>query len=192
MTDNELRLIMKQSQEAGFRKLFDEYYAYVFAICANKLKNCGTTEDVDECISDTFAAVFRYLKGRNGQDGELKGIIGTIAKRTSIDCFRKLTAQSSRIRQVAQEELGRLPDDSHIEDSAEQSILNDRILDCISELGEPDSSIIVYFYYYGIKTHKIASLLGMSSSNVQQRLSRARKKLKKLLSEAGINEEGYL
>ena len=81
-----------------------------------------------------------------------------------------------------EETLSRLPDTANVEDKAEQNLRREKLLDCIALLGEPDSSIIVYFYYYGIKTHKIASLLGMSSSNVQQRLSRARKKLKKLLA----------
>ena len=60
----------------------------------------------------------------------------------------------------------------------------------MKKLGEPDSSIIVYFYYYGMKTKQIASITGMSDTAVQKRLSRARKKLRELLKEAGITEEG--
>ena len=86
---------------------------------------------------------------------------------------------------------GRIREDASAEE-AERSALSKAVLDCIDALGQPDSSIIVYFYYYGKNTKQIASLVGLSDSAVQQRLSRARKKLKKLLSEAGINEEGYL
>jgi DNA-directed RNA polymerase specialized sigma24 family protein len=42
-----------------------------------------------------------------------------------------------------------------------------------------------------MKTKQIASLTGMSDSAVQQRLSRSRKRLRELLSEAGITEEGF-
>ena len=192
MTYNELQEFIRQSPEAGFRRLFDEYCNYVWAICSNSLKSCGTTEDIDECVSDAFAAVFRYVTVSDIQDGDLKGIIASIAKRTAIDYFRRLSSKNSRIVPMDEETLSRLPDTANVEDKAEQNLRREKLLDCIALLGELDSSIIVYFYYYGIKTHKIASLLGMSSSNVQQRLSRARKKLKKLLSEAGINEEGYL
>ena len=168
---------MEQSPEAGRRALFDEYCGYVYAICANKLRNCGTSEDVDECLSDTFAAVFRYLDSASGKDGDLKGIIGTIANRTvSIDSenFREL---SSEIR---------------VEEAAERSALRETVLDCIKRLGEPDSSIIVYFYYYGKKTKQIAPLVELTDSAVQKRLSRARKKLEELLREAGITGEGYV
>ena len=97
MTDRELRNIMEQSAENGRRALFDEYCGYVYAICANKLKTCGSSEDIDECLSDTFAAVFRYLDGASGQDGDLKGIIGTIAKRTAIDYFRRLSSKGETL-----------------------------------------------------------------------------------------------
>ena len=191
MTDIELRRIMSQSHEDGCRYLFDEYFGYVFAICANKLKTCGTSEDVDECISDSFAAVFRYIDSSDGQNGDLKGIIGTIAKRTAIDYFRRLSCRYNKTVPIDSENFRELPADIHIEEAAERSEVNEMLLECIDALGEPDSSIIVYFYYYGISTKKIASLVGMRASAVQQRMCRARKKLKKLLSEAGINEEGY-
>jgi RNA polymerase sigma factor (sigma-70 family) len=191
MTDKELHRLLERSQDEGFQKLFDEYCGYVYSICANKLRGCGTSEDVDECVSDAFAAVFRYIVRSSGQDGDLKGIIGTIARRTAIGYFRRLSPGNGRTVPIDADSFGELPADVCIEDNAEKSILSATVLSCIEALGEPDSSIIVYFYYYGIKTKQIASLVGMSDSAVQQRMSRARKKLKKLLSEAGI-EEGYL
>ena len=71
MTDKELSRMMEQSAEEGRRALFDEYCGYVYAICANKLKGCGSPEDTDECLSDTFAAVFRYLESHKAADGVL-------------------------------------------------------------------------------------------------------------------------
>ena len=183
---------MEQSAENGRRALFDEYCGYVYAICANKLKTCGSSEDIDECLSDTFAAVFRYLDGASSQDGDLKGIIGTIAKRTAIDYFRRLSSKGDKTVSIDSGIFGELPSDMRVEDAAERSALGATVFDCIKKLGEPDSSIIVYFYYYGKKTKQIASLVGLSDSAVQKRMSRARKKLRELLSEAGINEEGYI
>ena len=109
MTDKEMRLLMEQSREDGCRRLFDEYCGYVSVICANKLRGCGTTEDVDECISDTFAAVFRYIESSSGRDGDLKGIIGTIARRTSIDYFRRLSSKSDRTVPIDNDSFRELP-----------------------------------------------------------------------------------
>lgn len=191
MTDKELRRKMEQSAEDGRRALFDEYCGYVYAICANKLKGCGTTEDTEECLSDTFAAVFRYLNSHTGADGDLRGIVGTIAKRTAISYFRRLSPKSDTTVSIDSESLGELPSDIKIEENAERSALREAVFDCLKRLGEPDSTIIAYFYYYGMKTKQISSLVGLSDTAVQKRLSRSRKKLKELLSEAGITEEGY-
>lgn len=191
MTDKELRRKMEQSAEAGRRALFDEYCGYVYAICANKLKGCGTSEDIDECISDTFAAVFAYLDRTTGADGELRGIIGTIAKRTAIGYFRRLSKKNDTTVSMESESIGELSSDFRVDESAELSALRETVFDCVKSLGEPDSSIIVYFYYYGMKTKQIASLVELSDIAVQKRLSRSRKKLREILSAAGITEEGY-
>jgi RNA polymerase sigma-70 factor (ECF subfamily) len=191
MTDKELRCKMEQSAETGRRALFDEYCGYVYAICANKLKGCGTSEDIDECLSDTFAAVFRYLESHTSLDGNLRGVIGTIAKRNAISYFRRLSLKAENTISIESESVGELSSDIRIEENAEQTALRESVLDCIKKLGEPDSSIIVYFYYYGMKTKQIAELVGLSDIAVQKRLSRSRKKLRELLSEAGITEEGY-
>lgn len=191
MTDKELRCKMEQSAESGRCALFDEYCGYVYAICANKLKGCGTSEDIDECLSDTFAAVFRYLESHTGADGDLRGIIGTIAKRNAISYFRRLSPKAENTISIESESVGELSSDIRVEDNAEQTALRETVLDCIKDLGEPDSTIIVYFYYYGMKTRQIAELVGLSDIAVQKRLSRSRKKLRELLSEAGITEEGY-
>lgn len=191
MTDKELHRIMEQSPEEGRRALFDEYCGYVYAICANKLKGCGTSEDTDECLSDTFAAVYRYLDSHTGTDGELKGIIGTIAKRTAISYFRRLSVKSDTTVSIDSDSFGELSSDFGVEEAAEQTVLRETVFDCVKSLGEPDATIIIYFYYYGMKTKQIASLVGLSDTAVQKRLSRGRKKLMELLSEAGISEEGY-
>ena len=53
--------LMQKSAENAHRCLFDEYSGYVYTICANKLKSCGTREDIEECFSDSFADIFTYF-----------------------------------------------------------------------------------------------------------------------------------
>ena len=48
-------------------------------------------------------------------------------------------------------------------------------------MGEPDSSIIVYQYYYDCSVREIAERLSMTADAVQKRSLRARKKIGKLL-----------
>ena len=190
MTDKELRSEMDRSVENGQRMIFDEYCGYVYAICANRLRNIGTNEDIEECVSDVFAAVFRHFDNPADKNGDIKGIIGTIAKRHAIDFFRRLSRRYGKTVPIDDELSAVLQSEQRVDDAAEKAAVCKTILNCVERLGEPDSSIIAFHYYYGKTSKQIASLVGLSEAAVQKRMSRAREKLKKLFIEAGISEEG--
>lgn len=191
LTDSEVKTLMQKSAEAAHRRIFDEYSGYVYAICANKLKSCGTKEDIEECFSDIFADLFRYLDGNSGENGDLKGIIGTIAKRTAVDYFRRLTRNNDIIVSMDDENFKPLISGELVEVEAEKAEIRRILLDCIEKLGKPDSQIVVYHFFYGKTSWEIAKIIDMNDWTVQKRLSRAKKKLKVLLCDAGINEEGF-
>lgn len=180
---------MQKSAEAVHRRIFDEYSGYVYTICANKLKSCGTREDIEECLSDSFADIFTYFDNESNRNGDLKGIIGTIAKRNAIDYFRRLSGKSDRMVSIDDEDFPKIPSDIRVDDETEKAALREIIMDCIDRLGEPDSSIIVFYFFYGRTSREIAKHLHMSDWTVQKRISRAKKKLEKLLCEAGIKGE---
>jgi len=73
MTDIQLRELMKDSPDTWQRILYDEYCAYVYAIAANKLRSCGTAEDIEECVADIFIDVFRSLRSGKNTAATLKG-----------------------------------------------------------------------------------------------------------------------
>lgn len=190
MTDKEYRSLFLKDAENARHTLFDEYCGYVYSVCSNKLINVGSKEDTDECLSDCFAEIFRYLDENLDTNGELKGIIGTISKRTAIDYYRRLSAKFGKTLSIEGEEMYYISSEYCLEEEIDKSSLRQSVINCIEKLGEPDSSIIIYHYFYGKTTKQIASSLNMKGSAIQKRLCRAREKLKAILSEAGINEEG--
>lgn len=189
MTDSEFKALMLRSAENAHRKLFDEYSGYVYSICANKLNDCGSKEDIEECLSDSFAAIFRYFDSESNRNGDLKGIIGTITKRIAVDYFRKLSGKTGRTVSIDDEDFPKISSDIRVDDETEKAVIREIIMDCIDRLGEPDSSIIVFYFFYGRTSREIAKHLHMSDWTVQKRISRAKKKLEKLLCDAGITGE---
>lgn len=189
MTDSELRALMQKSAEIAYRRIFDEYSGYVYSICANKLKSCGTNEDIEECLSDSFAEIFRYFDSESNRNGDLKGIIGTITKRRAIDYFRRLSGKTGKTVSIDDDDFPKISSDIRVDDETEKAVIRGIILDCIDRLGEPDSSIIVFHFFYGRTSREIAKYLHMSDWTVQKRISRAKKKLEKLLCDAGITGE---
>lgn len=189
MTDTELRALMNDSVQKAHRQLFDEYCNYVYAIVINVLRTCASREDMEECVSDIFAKLFKSIDG--GFKGNLKGYIGTIAKRTSIDFYRKISGRSGLITSIDDETAEPVSSADDIVRDTENSDQCRTILQKIKELGEPDSTIIIHQYYYDRTSKEIGKKLGMTPAAVQKRSSRARQKLKTLLTEAGIGREAF-
>lgn len=187
MTDKELRTQMKESPAKARRALFDEYCNYVYAIVINKLRTCGSREDMEECVSDVFADFFRSIDklGKSGDD--VKSFIGVIAKRRAIDTYRRLSKSLGMTVSIDDDDTNEICSEENIEKNAEQSERNALLLKKVRELGEPDSTIIIQQYYYNRSSTEIGKAISMTAAAVQKRSVRARCRLKTMLAEVGVS-----
>ena len=191
MTDNEYRKMYDNNPRNAQTALFDEYLSYVYAIVYNKLRSCGSREDIEECVGDVFSTIFISYDCNGSFNGDLKGLIGTIAKRTAIQMYRKLVRHSDTI--YIENEEAEIADTECIEENAERSVMKNTLLKLIKSLGKPDSDIIIQKYYYNMNSKEIAERHSMSPESVRMRCSRALKKLKVLLADKGYDmKEGNI
>lgn len=184
MTDTEIISLLNTDPHEGHRSIIKEYGRYVYTIVYNKLRSCGTEEDVEECISDIFADVFIALD-KNNTD-KLKPLISTIAKRTAIDHYRSLSVKTGRTTSIDNESMGELASDFNVEHISDTNELRRILLEKIELLGEPDSTILIQKFYYNRKSAEIAEAVSMNASSVRARSTRALQKLKQLLTDAVI------
>lgn len=191
MTDTEYRVLYDKNPNAAQIALYDEYLSYVYAIVYNKLRSCGSREDMEECVGDVFSAVF-ISYDRNGKfDGDLKGFIGTIASRKAMQMYRSLCRRSDTV--YIEDETAEIAGDERIEDNSERRALRSTLLRVIGSLGEPDSTMILQKYYYNMNSGEIADKHSMSPASVRMRCSRALKKMKELLKAEGYDmKEGNI
>ena len=189
MTLSEFRSLMKRSQREGHRALFDEYCNYVYAVVMNVLRNCGSREDVEECVSDVFVKIYRSYAHGELRDGDLKGFVGAVAKHTSIDYMRKLMSHNKRNTSMDDENFPEMASDSRLDADTEKKDRNRILMEMVNSLGEPDSTIIVQQYFYERTAKEIANSIGMTAAAVQKRSVRAREKLKDMLMKMGIGKE---
>ena len=190
MNDCQLLSLMHSSPHEGRRAFFEEYVSYVYAVTANKLRSVGSREDIEECVSDAFAELYRCIdKGLTGGDASLKALVSVVAKRKAIDTYRRLSSQSSPDTIYIDKQLSAsIPGSDNIVRQSEENERNSILYKRIKELGEPDSSIIVQQFFYGRSARQIANSLEMSEAAVHKRSVRARGKLRKLLELSGIKE----
>lgn len=185
MTDTEYKSRMKDEPSLCQRELFDEYYNYVYSIVFNKLRSCGSREDVDECVSDVFSDVFISLDSNKVHGGDIKGLIATIARRRAVDMFRKLSSKGKTDISIDDEGVREIASDERVDQLTEAAETANALLNAVKSLGQPDSTIIIQKYYYNKSSGEIAGAVSMKPAAVRQRISRALKRLNEILAAAG-------
>ncbi|MBQ2265694.1 MAG: sigma-70 family RNA polymerase sigma factor [Oscillospiraceae bacterium] len=161
------------------RMVYDTYFNYVYAISRRILRDCGSTEDVEECVIDTFAEVLPRLP--EIREDAVRAYLGTAAKHRALNMARALSRQRSR--SVPMDSIAELSAPQTVEEHAEDAQLRTLLLQKIAELGEPDMTILIQKYYYDCDAKEIARRTGLSAAAVRQRCSRAIKRLKEELSD---------
>ncbi len=180
MTEQELRSLIQKSPAEGHRILFHQYHSYVYAVVWRILGDFASRQDAEEIVSDVFAEVFFHLD--SVYEGSLKGYIGTVARRSAIDAFRKLSRKNPDIS-IEDDRLKELPAGTDIPQEYEQAEQAARLFQAVKSLGEPDSVILIQKYYYDRNASEIARTLHMNPVAVRMRISRALKRLRSLLDE---------
>ena len=183
MTKEYYMQLLRSFPHEAHRILVDEYGNYVYTIVYNKLRSISGREDIEECVSDVFADVFFALGEKSKLSGELKGFIGTVAKRRAIDYYRHAKSNKKDTISIEEDSVGQISCEFDVEEEIIDSEINRMVYDCVQALGEPDSSIIIYKYYYNKSSGEIAEILSMKPSAVRMRCSRALTRLKEKLSD---------
>ena len=192
MTETELRLLLAESKQKCHRAIFDKFCNYVYAIVINVLRNSGSREDIEDCVSDIFLKVYKRLDKDIDFSGDIKGFIGTVSRNTAIDAYRRLSLQNIRSVSLDDDDEKEFGTDERLVENTERKELAGIIMNKIKELGEPDSTIIIQQYYYNRTAKEISQSVSMTATAVQKRSSRAKLRLKALLAEAGIGKEGLI
>lgn len=180
MTDAEwFDLIRKFPQKAHYI-LIDQYSNFVYAIVLSKLKGTAGREDIDDCVSDVFVEIFSNTDKYEGK-GPIKNYISIIAKRKAINTYKKIMYCKQNTEYIEDED-SEIPENSASPDIlTEQKLFNEKLWETVKSLGEPDTSIIIYQYFYRMKLKKIAEKLSLSATAVRQRSRRAKERIRKKL-----------
>ena len=186
MKHSEYQQLLKTDKNKAQRAIFDEYLNYVYTIAFNRLRSCGSREDIDECVSDIFTDIFGSYENKSIENNDIKGFISTIALRKSAAYYHRLCKNKKSIS-LDDEYTETLPSNENISESAEKNETRRTLMKLIESLGEPDSTIIIQKYYYGRNSFEISGFVSLSPAMIRVRNSRALKKLRRLLAENDIS-----
>ncbi len=157
----------------AYTELVRNYSARIFAICFGMLSNRDDAEDITQ---QAFLKGFSDIK-------QLRDInkfgpwITQIAKHLCLDLLRRRKLNKIALKRIATEDVK----DEPMYDQDKYSRLQSALTQLIEEYRLP----LMLYYFDGQSTKNIAESLKITVATAQTRLSRARRKLRQLLSTKG-------
>ena len=165
---------MRSEQEVN--RAIGRYADTVFRLCMVSLKNSADAEDVFQTVFLKYALSNQRFETPEHEKAWLI--------RVTVSTCRDLLKSFFRQHTVSLEEIPESPSPA----SARQT----EVLEAVRSLPKDYREVIYLHYYEGYTAKEIAELWGKSPQSVRTRLTRARKKLKKILGEEQTYEHERL
>ena len=167
--DNDLLALLEKDPEQGMAALIQEYSGLLWTVCRQYLTS---SEDVKECVNETFSQFYLHRHRFDPKKGSLKGYLAAIGRRCAIHQYQ----ENRRWEGAAEKARPALPDPF---DQLEQEDALERAL---AALDPADQEILRLKYYQGMTAREIAVSLGIPYETVKKRHQRGLKKLLRLLA----------
>ena len=184
MEDHKIIELYWARSEQAISESSRKYGTYCRTIAYNILHN---TEDVHECINDTWFAAWNTMPPQ--KPNILSDFLGKITRNLSLNRYKLISAQKRGAGQIdlALSELEDcLPTGNLVEEEIDQLLLTQAIDSYLFTQSQERRKIFVRRYFYLSPIDKIAKDFSMSRSKVTSLLFRMRKELKQHLEKEGI------
>lgn len=185
MDDQRIIELFYERNETAINEVRTKYGRLCYKISGNILKS---EEDIEECISDTFLALWTSIPPEKPQ--HLSSYICRILKNL---CLNKSKYNSAEKRcesfTLSLEELSECLPDSVTEKELSSSELGEAISSFLRLQKSTSRAVFIRRYWYSDSVRDIALRYNMNESTVRSLLHRTRKKLKDYLTKEGYYRE---
>jgi len=172
ITDDNYIKYLKRKNEKALEYTIDKYGALVKAIVKKSLFKWENIQD--ECISDIFIAVWYGIDSYDENRSTFMNWIAGITKFKCIDYQRKFY-KTSCVENIDDLDL---IDSESVENTIFKEDIKERTEELLLHLAEDERKIFLDYYVHGRKIDEISKDLGVKSTAIYNRLSRARTKLR--------------
>lgn len=184
MEDREIVDLYWRRSDLAISESEQKYGRYCRAIAYNI---CGTKEDAEECVNDTWFRAWNRMPSE--RPAVLSAFLGCITRNLAINTIKA----KNRLKRgggeaaLALEELSEcISDGRSPEKDLEDKELENAIGRFTAELPETERLVFVLRYWYLVPVADIAVKLQCGQGKVKSMLFRTRKKLRKTLQEEGL------
>lgn len=183
MKEQSIIALLFARDEQALTQLSTKYTALCRKIAQGIL---GSEEDVQECVSDTFLAVWNRIPPEIPQS--LTAYISRIARNLAYNRLDYNTAaiRDCRMNVCLSELEGCLSGAGDPADAMEAGIIRDTVNQFLSTLSREDRILFVRRYFYFDSCRELGKLTGRSENAVAARLFRMRNALREILVKEGV------
>lgn len=160
-----------------FEHILNRYSGQIFNLIAH-IVPCK--EDAEELTQDVFIKVFRQLSSFK-EESSFSTWIYRIATNTAISAARKIKHDTLHLDDTAYQYIPDEIIDETLDNDSEEQL--QRLSDAIEMLRADERALITLYYINEKPIAEVASVLGLTASNVKIKLHRIRKKLYLILND---------
>jgi RNA polymerase sigma-70 factor (ECF subfamily) len=172
---------LKSGDSESFYYVVEKYNKLLWVVVGGILKNVGTSEDIEECISDVYVSLWKNPGSFDPQRGQFKTFLAVAAKNKALDRYRQLVKLSGS---VGLDEAILSSDDDLLDDIIKHEMYRD-LYEAIHTLDEPNKEILMRRLFFNEKPSGIADSMFLPVKEVENRLYQSKQKLRKLLYQGG-------
>ena len=163
---------LTETPSARFDLLFDSSYNAIFRYCARRL---GPT-DAEDAAADVFAVAWRRIEDMPEGDARKAWLFGVA---------HRVVGRQYRSRQRRNRLSARLEQTTPQGPGTSSGGEFDDLLAALDHLSRPDQEVLRLSAWDGLNRTEIATVLGIKENAVDQRLHRARARLRSRLDRLG-------
>ncbi len=178
--DKDLHAGLLRRNPAALSALMDKYMDPVYALSARILHGIGSTQDIEECVSDAFYAAWQNISDYRPDRAPLRTWLLMQAKYVALGRRRELAHRHESPGLAAEEQPDE--DESGLPDEALASAEERRRLQsALDQLPPLERELVYRRYFLDEKVADLAAFYGLTRQAADNRLWRARQALRSAL-----------
>lgn len=164
---------------------YEKYFNRVFFYVKRIIGEVGSNEDIEECVSDVFLALWKENSKYNISRGSYDTYVNVKTRSIALTHRKNLIKKKIKVEEI---DYNSIPEkDSLItENIAIDKFGQQRIVQEIKKFKEPNRSYFYLRYFMNYEIKDIARMFNTTASAVENRLYRCRLNLRKILKKEVI------
>ncbi len=173
----------------AWTNLVEEYRGLVYSIC---YLFCGSSQDAEDLMQDTFLKIWMNLGSYDPARGELKGWIATVTRNQRVDRYRRdgqlrrtdsMDEGWDRSESMATTIAQRIPDQRPTpHEAAVTKEVTTIVSEAVKKIAPEMRDVVTMRFLYEMDNQEIAHRLRIPEGTVKSRTNRGRAQLSSLLS----------